>query len=107
VKSERHRETFLKDCPRLVIVDEAHGSAKPAGTGRVQQQRYELLQKIAADQERHLLLLTATPHSGVETSFLSLLGLLKPKFSEIDSIRRGRRSGLNSQGILSSEDVLT
>ncbi len=89
VKSERHRETFLKDCPRLVIVDEAHGAAKPSGSGRVQQQRYELLQRIAADQERHLLLMTATPHSGVEASFLSLLSLLKPKFSEIDLQKAG------------------
>lgn len=89
VKSERHRETFLKDCPRLVIVDEAHGSAKPSGAGRVQQQRHELLKRISADQDRHLLLLTATPHSGVEESFLSLLGLLKPKFSEIDLQRTG------------------
>lgn len=89
VKSERHRETFVKDCPRLVIVDEAHGSAKPSGIGRVQQQRYELLQRIAADQERHLLLLTATPHSGVEAAFLSLLGLLKPKFSEIELHKTG------------------
>lgn len=84
VKSERHRETFLKDCPRLVIVDEAHGAAKPSGSGGVQQQRHELLQRIAAEQERHLILMTATPHSGFEASFLSLLGLLKPKFFEID-----------------------
>lgn len=89
IKSERHRETFLKDCPPLVIVDEAHGAAKPSGPGHMQQQRYELLRRIAANQERHLLLLTATPHSGVEESFLSLLGLLKPKFSEMDLYKTG------------------
>ena len=31
-----------------------------------------------------MILLTATPHSGVEESFLSLLGLIKPEFAKFD-----------------------
>jgi superfamily II DNA or RNA helicase len=82
VKAERYRAAFLQHCPELVIVDEAHGAARPPSGrhGRAQQQRHELVRQLAADERRHLILLTATPHSGIEESFLSLLGLLKPDF---------------------------
>ncbi len=86
VKGERYRHAFLRDCPELVIVDEVHGAAEPPGGrgARAQQQRHELLKEVAAEESRHLILLSATPHSGVESSFLSLLGLLKPKFRELN-----------------------
>lgn len=84
VKHERHRAAFVHACPELVIVDEAHTAAQPgSGTG-AQQQRHELVRAIAARPERHLLLLTATPHSGIEASFSSLLGLLRPEFASLD-----------------------
>jgi superfamily II DNA or RNA helicase len=50
----------------------------------IQQQRHALIQKLAEDTSRHLLLLTATPHSGKEDSFRSLLGLLKSEFCELE-----------------------
>jgi len=84
VKSDRNRAAFLLHCPSFVIVDEAHGAAQPAGSSKGQQQRHALLKALAADPHRHLVLLTATPHSGVGTSFSSLLGLLKPDFANID-----------------------
>lgn len=40
------------------------------------QPRFELLRTIAHDVERHLVLLTATPHSGDVLAFDRLLGLL-------------------------------
>lgn len=85
VKQQRYRNQFLAHCPNFVIVDEAHGATRPptAGRRRAQQQRYELLKALSEDGERHLLLLTATPHSGIGESFLSLLGLLKPDFENI------------------------
>jgi len=84
VKSERRSSDFILHCPDLVIVDEAHGAARPgARGGREQQQRYELLREIARKPDRHLLLLTATPHGGVEESFLSMLGLLRPQFEKL------------------------
>ena len=83
-KSERHRSNFLIHCPEFVIVDEAHGTAQPPGGSRSQQQRHELLKEIAADPNRHLILLTATPHSGVEDSFLSLLGLIREDFRHLN-----------------------
>ena len=82
VKSDRNRHLFLLDCPELVIVDEAHGSALATDRGGAQHQRHELVQQLAANPNRHLILLTATPHSGVQTAFQSLLGLLRPEFAD-------------------------
>jgi superfamily II DNA or RNA helicase len=91
VKGDRYRRSFLQQCPGLVIVDEVHGAARPAGLGRAQQERHELLTELASNTDRHLILLTATPHSGVEESFLSILGLLKPKFRQLDIGRLAER----------------
>jgi superfamily II DNA or RNA helicase len=79
LKSDRNKHTFLLDCPELVIVDEAHGSAA-AADGQSQHQRHQFLREVAARQDRHLILLTATPHSGFESAFRSLLSLLRPEF---------------------------
>ncbi len=78
VKSERHRHLFLQMCPELVIVDEVH-NAVPASTPA--QQRYELVSKLAQNPQRHLILLTATPHSGIPDAFQKLLTLLNPQFA--------------------------
>lgn len=90
VKSERNRHAFLLHVPELVIVDEAHGAAMAKNQN--QQQRYELLKEIAKEKNRHLILLTATPHSGIESAFRSLLGLLDPRFEEweMDSLSENR-----------------
>lgn len=84
VKSERFREIFLVNSPELVIVDEAHGCAKPAGIAASQQMRHDFLTKLAGIDHKHIILVTATPHSGVEESFRSLLGLVKPAFGHVD-----------------------
>ncbi len=81
VKSERNRAPFLDNAPDLIVVDEAHIAARPpGGIAGAQHQRYELVRALAADAARHLLLVTATPHSGIEESFRSLLGLLDRRF---------------------------
>ena len=77
IKSERHREHFLSIAPELLIVDEAHACATGA---QGKQLRFELLQRLAKDQHRHLIFLTATPHSGDENAFYNLLSLLDPRF---------------------------
>ena len=82
IKSERHREHFLAIAPECIIVDEAHTCAS-SGAGK--QLRFELLQRLAKDAERHLLLLTATPHSGDEAAFYNLLSLLDPAFVGLQS----------------------
>jgi superfamily II DNA or RNA helicase len=78
LKSDRNKHQFLIDCPDLVIVDEAHGAAVASESNQSQHQRHELLRDIAAREDRHLILLTATPHSGIESAFRSLLSLLRP-----------------------------
>ncbi|MCL6649687.1 MAG: DEAD/DEAH box helicase [Chloroflexi bacterium] len=80
VKTDRNRHQFLQFCPELVIVDEVHGAA--AAQGRAQQERHALLREVAKNPDRHLILLTATPHSGIEEAFRSLLGLVRPEFAE-------------------------
>jgi len=81
IKTERRREDFKRTCPELVIVDEAHTCA--FGQERGRHLRYELIQKLAADPKRHILLVTATPHSGKEEAFRSLLTFLDGDFTEL------------------------
>lgn len=82
VKTDRNRYQFLQFCPELVIVDEVHGAAASQGQSQQQsqQERHALLRDIAEDSRRHLILLTATPHSGIEEAFRSLLRLLNREF---------------------------
>lgn len=84
IKSGNKRQVFLDHCPELIIVDEAHTCAKPAGANNSQQQRFHLLNDISNKIDQHLVLLTATPHSGKQEEFQSLLGLLKKRFANID-----------------------
>jgi superfamily II DNA or RNA helicase len=80
-RTSSQRDRFLAAAPDLVIVDEAHAAARPRGTASgAEHQRYELLRELARDPNRHIVLVTATPHSGIEESFRSLLGLLDPGF---------------------------
>ncbi len=74
IKSERRRAEFLRACPELVIVDEAHTCA---ATGQGRHQRYELLKGLVESKTRHLVMLTATPHSGDEDAYFRL-GALCP-----------------------------
>lgn len=84
IKSDVRRDVFIEQCPELVIVDETHTCARPTGASATQQQRYHLVSQIAAKRGQHLVLLTATPHSGKPEEFQSLLGLLKPEFETLD-----------------------
>ncbi|MET9131427.1 DEAD/DEAH box helicase [Streptomyces antibioticus] len=90
IKSTRHREDFVRHCPDLVIVDEAHtcvaadDTTQGAASSASNQLRYELLRRVSADPDRHLLLLTATPHSGKESAFRNLLGLVRPELATVD-----------------------
>ena len=78
IKSERRFHDFLRACPEMVVVDEAHASVS-GGKGR--HLRFDLLKLLAADMKRHLVLLTATPHSGDDDAYHNLLGLLEPAFA--------------------------
>jgi hypothetical protein len=94
IKSERRRAEFLRACPEFVIVDEAHTCA---ATGPGRHQRYELLKGLADSPARHLVMLTATPHSGDEDAFYRLLGLLDPAFMQLAQATGDQRDKLYRQ----------
>jgi ERCC4-related helicase len=81
IKTEKRRADFSRTCPELVIVDEAHTCA--LGQERGRHLRHELVKQLARDPERHMILVTATPHSGKEQAFRSLLGLLDKDFNQL------------------------
>lgn len=83
IKGDRRRADFVRACPEFVIVDEAHTCASGASAGGGQHLRHQLVKDLAKDPERHLVLCTATPHSGVEAAFRSLLELLDPAFAAL------------------------
>ncbi|MER5514543.1 DEAD/DEAH box helicase [Streptomyces sp. NPDC002763] len=94
IKSPRHRDDFVRHCPDLVIVDEAHTcvAADDTSSNSQNQLRYELLRRVAEDATRHLVLVTATPHSGKESAFRNLLGLVKPELASVSlDSESGRR----------------
>ncbi len=84
IKAEGRRQVFIQQCPELIIVDEAHTCARPSGAVKSKQQRHSLIHDIARKPGQHLILLTATPHSGKPEEFSSLLGLIKPSFEKLD-----------------------
>ncbi len=81
IKAEKRRESFARACPDFVIVDEAHACV---GTHKGKQQRFDLLQGLARDPERRIVMLTATPHSGDEEAFARLLSLIDQDFASVD-----------------------
>lgn len=84
IKSPKYREEFVRTCPDLVIVDEAHTCVADSSTSSGRTLRYELVRKLAADASRHLILVTATPHSGKDEGFRNLIGLIKPELAALD-----------------------
>jgi len=94
IKSERHRYEFQRTAPELIIVDEAHTVAvDDSGKGSAgRTQRYNLIRALADDPSRHLVLTTATPHSGNDGAFRNLIGLLDNALKTVDlSSESGRR----------------
>jgi superfamily II DNA or RNA helicase len=95
VKQDRRRDEFLRACPELVIVDEAHTCVQASNSTR--HQRYKVLSGLSEDRERHMLLLTATPHSGDEDAFYNLLGLLNPDFHQLRTLTGDSRDKLRER----------
>jgi superfamily II DNA or RNA helicase len=94
IKSERHREHFLNIAPECIVVDEAHTCTS---VGRGRQLRFELLRRLAEDDARHLIMLTATPHSGDDAAFHNLLSLLKPTFADLSGRETAARKALREE----------
>lgn len=91
IKSDARRAVFIEQAPEMVVVDEVHTCACPQGASANQQQRHALVKDLSKREQRHMVLLTATPHSGKHEEFQSLLGLVRPEFSTIDLARTDQK----------------
>ncbi|WP_395334280.1 DEAD/DEAH box helicase (plasmid) [Novosphingobium sp. BL-8H] len=95
IKADSRRASFAQTCPEFVIVDEAHTCV--GGNEKGTHQRFALLETLAEKAGRHLLLLTATPHSGNQDAYARLLSLLHPDLSggpdapDVNAVERYRR----------------
>lgn len=83
IKRPGLREQFWHGCPDLLIIDEAHTCVSDGTGGRSRMLRHELVTGLAKS-ERHLILVTATPHSGKEDGFRNLLALLEPSLVHVN-----------------------
>lgn len=88
IKSDNRRDEFQRACPECVIVEEAHTCVSH---GKARHQRYRLLRALADEKNRHMIFLTATPHSGNDEAFYNLLGMLRSEFSGLGSLRGPER----------------
>ena len=95
IKSEKRRDEFARSCPEFVIVEEAHSCVR--GSAGMRHQRYLLLKELSGNPERHMVFLTATPHSGNDEAFFNLLGLLDPEFSQLGSAEGKERERLRER----------
>lgn len=80
LKQPDHLESLLQAEPwDLVIFDEGHRlSRRQYGQKLDSSERYDLAKSLRS-QTKHMLLLSATPHQGMQDKFIALLELLRPE----------------------------
>ncbi|MHC8392662.1 DEAD/DEAH box helicase [Pseudomonas sp. LB3P93] len=80
LKQVGHLESLLQAEPwDLVIFDEGHRlSRRQYGQKLDSSERYDLAKHLRS-QTKHMLLLSATPHQGMQDKFVALLELLRPE----------------------------
>lgn len=89
----------------LIIVDEAHRMGAHYFGGKLQKTKRFLLGEILGEITRHLLLMTATPHSGKEEDFQLFLTLL-----DRDRFEGKSKKSVNLDGVMrrmTKEELLT
>jgi superfamily II DNA or RNA helicase len=89
----------------LIIVDEAHRMGAHYFGGKLEKTKRFLLGELLGNITRHLLLMTATPHSGKEEDFQLFLTLL-----DRDRFEGKQRKTADTSGIMRrviKEDLLT
>ncbi|OLL18361.1 MULTISPECIES: helicase-related protein [unclassified Rhodococcus (in: high G+C Gram-positive bacteria)] len=89
----------------LVIVDEAHRMGAHYFGGKLEKTKRFLLGELLGDITRHLLLMTATPHSGKEEDFQLFLTLLDRDRFEGKNKVTADTSGIMRRMV--KEDLLT
>lgn len=92
----------------LVIVDEAHRMAAHWWGGELSRTKRFELGELLRDRTRHLLLMTATPHSGSEENFQAFLTLLdRDEFAGRYRKALGRTDTSQYMRRMIKEDLLT
>lgn len=86
VKREEHKSTITSVDWDLVIVDEAHRVGMSGSSGRSGTLRYRLVEELASNPARNVILLSATPHRGDVKDYISRLRLVDPYL--VDDYRR-------------------
>lgn len=99
IKTDRHKDEFIRTAPELIIVDEAHTASFDNVQRSGRHQRFDLIKRLSEDSERHILLVTATPHSGNEAAFRSLLTLLDPDIASFPQDLSGPQNRQNRRAI--------
>ncbi|WP_310964092.1 helicase-related protein [Nocardioides terrisoli] len=89
----------------LIIVDEAHRMGAHYFGGKLEKTKRFQLGELLGDITRHLLLMTATPHSGKEEDFQLFLTLLDRDRFEGKSTKSADLDGVMRR--LTKEDLLT
>jgi len=92
----------------LVIVDEAHRMGAHFFSGKLEKTKRFLLGEVLGRITRHLLLMTATPHSGKEEDFQLFLTLLdRDRFEgkRVEGVDRSDTTGIMRRMV--KEDLLT
>lgn len=84
IKNPNRQDNFVQTAPEFIIVDEAHTCTEK--NGKTNQLRFNLLRELSSKADRHMLFLTATPHSGDNIAFGNLLSLIDPKFAILGSV---------------------
>lgn len=94
IKTDARRFEFSRSCPEFVIIDEAHTCAYAVDARRSssQQKRHQLIRDLADDENRHMVLVTATPHNGKPDVFRSLLGILDQEFLDYPDDLQGDKN---------------
>ncbi|WP_298207521.1 helicase-related protein [Ferrimicrobium sp.] len=92
IKADRRRSEFLRSAPEMIVVDEAHTVAADTRLRSSRHQRHQLIEELTRERHRHLILVTATPHSGNEGAFRSLLALLNEEFLDLPEDLSGDRN---------------
>ena len=92
IKSDRRRDEFQRAWPGLRHrrrgTHAAHSDRQRGG----RHQRHELVAALADNPSRHLVLVTATPHSGKEEAFRSLLAIWTADFADLPDDLAGERN---------------
>lgn len=91
IKNPSRRDNYIQTAPEFIIVDEAHTCTEKSG--KTSQLRFNLLKDLSSKSDRHMLFLTATPHSGDNVAFGNLLSLIDPKFSVLGDIEAREMEG--------------